>query len=386
MVYKRPYPPGPPDEEPLTKKQRKARKEKAKLEHAHLHKVFEDSYQVKGDTKIPMQQVFDVGRLGSPLWHKYRDLFKDKIKRGVKGKDEHEKPAKTVWESKYKNPEAFKMTKAKFLKLKNKKHIFRHILTNPEDTWSVDIPGLRGTDALNAYSILKEDMASVKHGTKVKLTAKQKNMILIPGMLVEEADRPDCTIAKMKEIWKKYGRGFLPWYYNRVFLLGTVRGDDKGGLHGILVVIEFEPGEKDIVNIWDSGHARYHHIYVNLCNWLKDENPNKYKMMRNSDLVYHDKEIPFQKDPFNCGQYMIHTAKALFRCQKPDYKDFEVPLEEDDYTADPDGKLLVGSTWNYDGSLVHPELDRSVLNFSNMKVKEYNSMVKWQTKPMKGFK
>jgi hypothetical protein len=34
------------------------------------------------------QQHFDVGRLASPMWHKFRELFKDDIKAGTRAKDQ----------------------------------------------------------------------------------------------------------------------------------------------------------------------------------------------------------------------------------------------------------------------------------------------------------
>jgi hypothetical protein len=64
-----------------------------------------------------MQHGFDLSRLGSSMWQMYRESFNDKIKRGVKGTDGHEKPARTEWESKYEHPEAYQMNKTKFLHL-----------------------------------------------------------------------------------------------------------------------------------------------------------------------------------------------------------------------------------------------------------------------------
>jgi hypothetical protein len=63
------------------KRQRRARAQAAFKEHKKLSKEFYLSVDEDG---TPMQHVFDVGRLGSPMWQKYRDLFKDKIKKGLR--------------------------------------------------------------------------------------------------------------------------------------------------------------------------------------------------------------------------------------------------------------------------------------------------------------
>jgi hypothetical protein len=80
---------------------------------------------------------------------------------------------------------------------------------------------------------------------------------------------------------------------------------------------------------------------------------------------------------------MIHIVKALIRGKQPDWTDMTIPPEQDfrrfadklDYQAK-----------DANGNYLHPKLDSTVKKFADEKIKDYDRMVRWRTKRMKGFK
>jgi hypothetical protein len=355
MVESRPYP-----SHKLNSEETAQRKE-------HIHKEHNDLLDQW--YRSDLQPVFDVGRLASPMWHAYRRFYKEKAKANKN----------VPWESKWERPEAFKQTKHEFLHLKGKKYIEEYLNTDPNDTYNTDIIGLDGTLSVSSYSLLKAEMAKAKHKSKHGLTEFQKNMILLPADLTKAADTEEDeeeTNQKMCAIWKKYGKK-KPWLYNRVLLEGEV--DFGKGPHGVAYMLQFNVGDEDSIEWWDSAHEPYPNVVYNIQNWLEAEGyPDEMK------IIDHKNDIPEQRDPFNCGQYMIHTMRALIHWKKPNYDNFTPdPAEPDFQTIDK--KLLVGRT-DVNGNLVHPSLDNVVRNFSKQKVKDHDRLKKWTIKQMKAFK
>jgi hypothetical protein len=365
MVDDRPYP-----SRKLTGDEQEERQKLIDKEHYEL----QEKWHEKG-----LQPIFDVGRLASPMWQEYRHLFKAQIKAGVKGKG-GKKRAFTKWESKWVRPKAYKLSKEKFLNLKLY-NLLRYLEPDDEDAYG-KFSGFGGTFADISYGLMKADMAKVKHGSKVKLTEFQKNMILLDQEISREAAKPMgvCDQDVIAREWAKNGRGKKPWQYNRVFLQGTVSKDR----HAILIVLTFnDPDEADTVHIWDSSHGWYPQIANNLIDWLMMEGyPNPEDELGEK---HHFEDEPLQRDPFNCGQYMLITAAFLMRWEKPDYTGYISPADEPMYWDLVDPKYLWGRT-DDSGNRVHKGLDEVVERFAQRKIKDYNKLIKWQTKEFKGFK
>jgi hypothetical protein len=361
MVDGRPYP-----SRILTKEEEEERQKHIDKEHYDL----QEKWHEKG-----LQPVFDVGRLASPMWQKYRHLFKEQIKAGVKGKG-RKKRAFTQWECKWLRPEAFKLSKTKFLNLKTKVIHLEH-----DDAYG-NYVGFSGTYSDVSFALMKADMARIKHGSKVNLTEFQKNMALIPANLSAEAYKKDNEIdfSKMREIWLKYGKGKKPWDYNRVFLQGSVWGKK----HSILIVLTFsDPDEPDTLRILDSAHEQYKRMSQHLLDWLAIEGYDNAE--DEIGVEYHDKDIPLQRDPFNCGQYMLVTASYLMRWEKPKYSGCDAPDDEPFYWDLIDPKYMWGRT-DENGNRVHQGLDTVVQNFAEKKIKDYDRLKKVAIKQFKGFK
>jgi Ulp1 family protease len=148
------------------------------------------------------------------------------------------------------------------------------------------------------------------------------------------------------------------------------------------VVLQFnDPDDPDSIHFWDSSHGRYPRVAQNINDWLTSEGHGEYDL----DYVDHRKDIPRQRDPFNCGQYMMITASYLFRSQKPDYTGYIAPQDEPKFWKMADPKYLWGRK-DSNGNYVHPGLDDLIVRFVENKKEDYNRMKKWQTKQMKGFK
>jgi hypothetical protein len=169
------------------------------------------------------------------------------------------------------------------------------------------IPGFGGTIPDIQYSILKEDMAKVKHGSKENLSDHQKNMILLPDDMIREADQEHPLIWSMSNIWQNQGRGKKPWEYNKVFLDGTVLPvssvtNQRLGGHGILVELTFnDPNEPDSIDIWDFSHFQYPYLLRALQTWLLRDG---YHEKHTGSLVerYHP-EIPHHRDV--CDSFIL---------------------------------------------------------------------------------
>jgi hypothetical protein len=93
------------------------------------------------------------------------------------------------------------MTEKHFLKLPSR-DLDRYLKINPEATYN-NAPGFGGTIPTGAYVIMKEDLASVKHGTRDGLTAFQKNMMLIPDDMILAADDDHPSFPVMRDIWTR---------------------------------------------------------------------------------------------------------------------------------------------------------------------------------------
>jgi Ulp1 family protease len=151
--------------------------------------------------------------------------------------------------------------------------------------------------------------------------------------------------------------------------------------------------DEDSIHIWDSGHGKYPTVIHNLRRWLGAIGYRGGANPLNITERYHDQDVPRQRDPFNCGQYMILTAHYLFRYQKPDYTGFTPDLNEPHYSERFDGRYMYGrkvTKYKKDGRIKEkpftPSVDTVVKNFSDKKVHDYHSMKRWLKKEMKGFK
>jgi hypothetical protein len=219
-------------------------------------------------------------------------------------------------------------------------------------------------------------------------------MIVVHSDLIWAADQPEAAdcVDKMDRVWKKRSPNKDPPEYYRVFLLGHVRPFHSDGTtryttgtHANLVVLSFNHSEdvEDSIEIWDSGNFKYPHLFVKIREWLED-----YEYTKPMKQVYRHSDMANQIDPFNCGQYMVLTARYLFRYEKPDYTDFQEPDWESDPRTLPDKKYLWGREIDFGMKKIraHPILDETVKRFSQIKVKDYARMMKWKETLFEGFK
>jgi hypothetical protein len=351
MVDSTPYP-----DRKLSKEETSERKQLIEGEHTKLHNEWK---QAGG------QQIFDVGRLASPMWQAYRRNYKARAKANKK----------VPWESKWVHPEAFKQTQYDFLNIPAEPHIIDKYLENEDSTVEkTDLKGLSGTHPVILWSICKQYGANVKHSSKFDYLSKEQRNFLVMNpafaRAVTEDDSDECNRfwhAQVRD-WKK-----SPWDFHQIFLPSQMPG------HAILVVFTFENGCN--IEFWDSGHGNWSKWFEHAKNWLT----GYYEYKEKVSMVDHKDEIPLQTDPFNCAQWTILACKALMRGEKPHYSEFVANPKEDALANQPGRKFKVGRrTWY--GAKVHPETDRVVEKFSKIKEKDYHRMKKWQTKQMKGFK
>jgi hypothetical protein len=354
------------------------------------------------------QQHFDVGRFSSPMWQKYREYFKDDIKKGFKQKrkrDKAAKPVKVPWTSKWQNPADFKMTKEKFLHLDElddedpdfeAEPAAHYLDNNPEKTITPAsvVPGIRGTDNYFSWRLIKEFAAKVKHKQKYAyLTDKQRNFVVITQNLTAAAQ--NGHIPDMARAWKQHSKGKKPWDYDRVFLLGVVwYKQDKAhpmeitGGHAFLVVIHMSKYNNLNFHLWDSGwgtwSAEYHAFEESLRAWIKHEG-----WTGQIGFKIHTGDLPRQKDPAFCGQFMIHAAREMMAHpdKMPDWTGWKVPLWEPNYDIIRHDKKYEYGAKSPQGNLYHPELDTMVKHVSDIKVKDHARMKKWEDgKVFRGFK
>jgi hypothetical protein len=209
-----------------------------------------------------------------------------------------------------------------------------------------NLPGLSGTTPDVSYAFLKADLAKVKHGSAGKhLTKEQKKMVLVPTFLTQEGDSDDGTVANMVAYWERdFGKVKKPWHFNRVFFDGSVNPHrtepphERLGWHGIAIELRFNDiDDPDSIEIWDSGHFMYDLLTQRLVDWLVAEG---YDITHGIDLAYHDDDIPFQRDPYNCGQYAIYTLRFLFRWWQPVYTGLDPKANEAEfYHFDPNNTV-----------------------------------------------
>jgi hypothetical protein len=387
MYDDRPYPPTDPVTEKnlLTKDQRKDRKEKARKEHKHLSQAF---YLATDEKGTPLQHVFDVGRLGSPMWHEYRKLFKDQIKSGVKGKDGKQK-ARTEWESKWVHPEAFQMKKRRFLNLQHPS-LYKYLepdVTNTENA----LEGMVGSPPDVTYALMKEDLAKAKHGTRSGLSEDQKRTILLPWYFCLQRNNVTPSVEQMKYYWKRLGHGKEPWEYNKIFIHGGIEFKSGGG-HAFFIEITFDDctfdnqAKPQTIEIWEPGFGKYPRILNALQSWLKDEGwTGENNATKLQEIFHQSDDIPEQRDPFHCGQYMLITSWYRFRWLKPNFKDYTEPTDEPTYES-LGSKYRYGRTDDWTGRWTHPGLDKVVRRFALKKKKDHGRLRKWGKKQMKGFK
>jgi hypothetical protein len=140
-------------------------------------------------------------------------------------------------------------------------------------------------------------------------------------------------------------------------------------------------------HLWDSGwgkwHADYHKFEESLRAWITHEGWTGVIHFKD-----HDWDMPKQKDPGFCGQWMIHTARELMAHPErlPDYPGWDVPSHEMNFeAARPDKKYEYKK--QIAGHDFHPELDKMVKHVSDIKVKDHARLKKWEDgKMFTGFK
>jgi hypothetical protein len=282
------------------------------------------------------------------------------------------------------------MTKKKFLRIKT--NDLEHYLYVAADKTLNNIPGFGGSNRETTYGLMKEDMASLKHNSKSGLTDFQKNMILLSTGMSVVADRRHPSVPEMKEIWSKQGRGRKPWSYNKIFLQGGVepeQGADhhRRGHHAILIEISFNiPNEPDSIDIWDSGHFTYKYLLRAHQAWLAAEGYHRERPGTGNLVERYHWEGVVQRDPFNCGQYMLINAHYRFRWQVPNLTGYIPPRSEPDHRHFGTDKRYLWGRKDDQGNLVYPELDKVTLKLAQKKEADYRRMKKWQIKQFRGFK
>jgi hypothetical protein len=260
-------------------------------------------------------QLFEVGRLASPMWHKYRELHKEYIKAGVKKKltkSGKQRPANTVWESKWVRPEAHRMSTKEFLHLGNYKN--KDIDDFKSGPVPTDLDGNRligprerpytsyiGETTL--WAVLKHDFAKVMHANRH--VGVDRCMALIQpstsAMIWDGADaRSDAendaefeTAAGLHE-W----RGKKPNRFSRVFMPICIHD------HWFLIVLNFRERE---MQVYDSIHQKYPEVTGPIQRFLE------YLGCKDSITRIRYKRTPTQRDYWNCGMYTIMICHRLFR-------------------------------------------------------------------------
>jgi hypothetical protein len=263
------------------------------------------------------------------------------------------------------------------------RYMIDHYLDNYEDkVQPTELKGLSGTWNEASFSLLKHEMARVKHSSKFNLTEEQKNMMILPGDFTWSAEERNFT--NMTAWWLKYGREKKPWDFNRVFIAGSVTFKLLGtltlGHHAVLFVMNFgtEPYQ---IDWYDSAHCDWTRLCKTIREWLQQQG------MTGKMVFKAHNEVPKQLDSWNCGQNMLLTARALIRCEKPNYEGYIEPWTEtlQSYGNQLFRKYKHGRT-NIFGRKSHPGIDSVIEKFSEQKVKDHGRMTKWKTKTMKGFK
>jgi hypothetical protein len=277
------------------------------------------------------------------------------------------------------------MKKRRFLNLQ---HPSIHRYLNPSPKIENALEGMGGSAVDVTYALMKEDLAKVKHGTKSGLTEEQKRTILLPWYFCQERDRVTPSVEQMKAYWKHFGRGKEPWEYNKIFIHGNIIFKDKA--HAFFIEITFDDctfdnqAKPQTIEIWDPGFAKYPHILNALQSWLKDEGWTGENNATKLQEIFHQKEdIPEQRDPFHCGQYMLITSWYRFRWLKPDFKDYTAPTDEPNYESF--GVYRYGRTDEF-GRWSHKGLDKVVRRLALKKRKDRDRLRKWGRKQFTGFK
>jgi hypothetical protein len=341
------------------------------------------------------------------MWHAYRDFYKADIKAGSRKRRKRDKvatPVKVPWTSKWKNPADFKMTKEKFLHLdemddedpdEDAPPADHYLDNNPDLTVTPrsEVPGIAGTSNHYSWRLLKEFAAKVKHKQKyANLTDEQRNFVLITSTLTGEAQQGH--IPEMANAWKAHSKGKKPWDYNRVYFLGVVwyKKDPAKPLlitsgHAYLVILARNSPDKLNFHLWDSGWGTWTNQFSkfeqSLRAWIKHEG-----WTGGIGFKEHSSDMPIQKDPGFCGQFMIHTARELMAHpgELPDWTGWHVPVYEPNFeSARPDKKYEYKK--QIAGHDFHPELDKMVKHVSDIEVKDHARMKKWEDgKMFTGFK
>jgi hypothetical protein len=374
MALDRPYP--TPDH--LSGKALEARKAKIKQEHDTYHNHWEHSTGHTKDGQVKsMKQIFDAGRLRSPMWQAYRHEYKGRAHRNQK----------VPWTSKWDNPADFGATVKEFLHLTAEQNDADGMLAKrdpPKMATPNETISDRGVTPAATYSTLKRFMAKVKHGTKHANV--DKNMVLLPCSFTTAADRKDYQ--RMDEMWKKIAKyRKRPEDYNRIFILSAYK-DDKY-CHSYLTVVDFtgrneQPPTCRIETI-DSGHhgfdETFRQLWIWLCGTLRDGTG-----WRCQHIIRHVQ--PVQHDGWNCTQYTTEFAKNLMRgrdiSRTGGLKHLDIPADEPTWRMNPEQLYRRGRKEN--GVAMHPRLDEVVEHFAKKRIKRRDQLTVWQIEQMRGFR
>jgi hypothetical protein len=261
------------------------------------------------------------------MWHKYRELYKDRI---VQGKKYRDKPARTVWESKWVRPEAYKMSTKKFLHLDYQQEDIDDLTADLGET-----PNASYLGGKTVWAVLKRDFAKVQHADRHKHlnhnialinpeyteslsdVVYNNNQIQRENARKKKKDRQPLNdpvqtyeIVKYMRCWK----GKDPGEYDKVFM--PVTWDD----HWLLVVLNYL---RKKIEVYDSIHRTYPVLIEGIQNFLE------YMGCPLPEVEYMNEVTPVQREGYNCGMYTIMFCHRLFRDKLPQKKWHAKRDEED---------------------------------------------------------
>jgi hypothetical protein len=260
---------------PYTKLKGKAyniRHRQVKAERKKYHDIWANS---KGQPEI-----FDVGRLKSPMWRAYldNDRWKTELHEGVRKSG---KPLKAKWHSKWEHPKSTGLSTKRFLNL-----------TYSNEDMN-DMNDGEYISTLTLDSILKREFAKLKHKSKhSELTDKI--------LLLSEWDWENLKDNHFDQLVKRF-KGKSPEDYDKIYLPCIVYG-----MHWILAIWNFKKNE---VETYDSAGGTNKTVQEKIHAFL--EHIGSTKTLPTHTIIHG----PKQRDGSNCGYYVIAVTKALIRNQ-----------------------------------------------------------------------
>jgi hypothetical protein len=310
-----------------------------------------------------MKQVFDVGRLSSPMWWLYRQRFKEKAHQNQK----------VPWTSKWQDPEPFKLPIKDFMNLPYSDLSMREtMLSDP------NYPGIIASDGQTddiVDSQLKYDLAKLKHSPKYTGKTLPK-VLLIPSEFSMKLLGPHQNEAQAHAIFNKALKGRNIHDFDSIVIPFVIQHDPMHH-HSILVEIR-----RTAIVTYDGSH-KHKPVYPEKA----AVGPALNHMLETyyherGRAVIHSGDFPRQRDHWNCTMLTIAMAKAIFRgegvnharIRKLDIPKAEVKIPDDNYMP---------NELDDRGNLKRPETDRIIKLLRSKRASRLNKMERWRDEIIK---